>query len=460
MLQIKKLATLLVAGWVVLSCYSSCSHKTESYRNPHLIYKAYTPSSTDKVVNRERYHDQLQGFWLATCIANWTGLITEMDKIGNIGAIQTGAFYTRNSWGQPDQPNIWAQGQPSNLSPTIDFVFAAPDSMWGADDDTDIEYLYQELLWKHQTSILTGEQIREGWLRHIKHEEENFLWVSNQKAFDLMKQGMVPPATGHPANNPEYEMIDAQLTTELFGLLAPGRPDIALQMALLPVQTTARENSQWIATFYITLFSLAGAADETKPVKERLFQMAEQAKKGLPPGSYAHKMYDYVWAKYKQGIPWEQTRDSVYYRYQVQQADGYNFTSRNLYCNGCYAAGINFAASLISLFYGEGDLKETIKIAALAGWDSDNPTATWGGLLGFMMGRKAVEQAFNQSFSNRFDIHRTRVGFEPPGIDNFEAMAQKGIGIIDRVVQEEMKGGVDVKKNLWYIPQRPHSQKR
>lgn len=460
MLQIKKLATLLFSGWVLLSCCSSCSHKTEPYKNPHLTYQSYTPSPTDRMVNRERYHDQLEGFWLGTCIANWTGLITEMDKIGNIGAIQTGAFYTRHSWGQPDQPNIWAQGQPSNLSPTIDFVFAAPDSMWGADDDTDIEYLYQELLWKHQTSILTGEQIREGWLRHIKHEEENYLWVSNQKAFDLMKQGMLPPATGDPANNPEYEMIDAQLTTELFGLLAPGRPDIALQMALLPVQTTARENSQWIAEFYITLFSLAAATDETLPVKERLRQMTTQARKQLPSGSYAQKMYDYVWANYKQGIPWEQTRDSVYHRYQVQQADGYNFTSRNLYCNGCYAAGINFAASLISLFYGEGDLKETIKIAALAGWDSDNPTATWGGLLGFMMGRKAVEQAFNRTFSHRFHIHRTRVGFEHDGIDHFAAMAQKGIGIIDRVVQEEMKGGVDLGKNVWYIPQSPHSQKR
>ena len=30
-----------------------------------------------------------------------------------------------------------------------------------------------------------------------------------------------------------------------------------------------------------------------------------------------------------------------------------------------------------------GTLKETIKIATLSGWDSDNPASTWGGLLGF-----------------------------------------------------------------------------
>ena len=52
-----------------------------------------------------------------------------------------------------------------------------------------------------------------------------------------------------------------------------------------------------------------------------------------------------------------------------------------------FASGINFASSLISYFYGKGDLKETIKIATLSGWDSDNPASTWGGLLGFIHGR-------------------------------------------------------------------------
>lgn len=32
-------------------------------------------------ISREKYSDQLYGFWLGQSIANWTGLITEMDKI-------------------------------------------------------------------------------------------------------------------------------------------------------------------------------------------------------------------------------------------------------------------------------------------------------------------------------------------------------------------------------------------
>ena len=43
-----------------------------------------------------------------------------------------------------------------------------------------------------------------------------------------MNQGIVPPETSNPDINPYYEMIDAQLTTEIFGLFAPTKPKIAL----------------------------------------------------------------------------------------------------------------------------------------------------------------------------------------------------------------------------------------
>lgn len=404
------------------------------------------------IISRSTYQEQLYGFWLGQCIANWTGLVTEMDRIGNVGEIKTGDFYTRDDWGKPDQPSIWGEGRPSELSPTIDFVFRDTNEVWGADDDTDIEYMYQHLLYTHQTSLLTPEQIREGWMKHIKSEEENFLWVSNQKAFDLMQKGMLPPETSDPKNNEHFEMIDAQLTTEIFGLFAPARPDIALEMAHLPIRTTAEKDAALIAGFYVKMYALASKVDPDLPIDRQLLWMADQSRTILQGATYAADMYDYVKAKFESGISWEQTRDSIYYRYQVNQADGYDITSKNLYCNGCFAAGINFAASLVSLFYGQGDIIETIKIGVLTGWDSDNPTATWGGLIGFMIGKEGVEKAFDRKFSNKFDIHRTRQKFPGGGIDSFENMAKRGIAIIDRVVNEEMKGRVDLQKNIWIIP--------
>lgn len=436
---------------LLLMVVCSCGQKGKTPLNRE-INPFGDNSAKELTLPRSVYQDKLYGFWLGQCIANWTGLVTEMDKIGDIGDIKTGRFYTRYDWGKPDQPSIWAEGVPSDLSPTIDFVFRDTNEVWGADDDTDIEYMYQHLLYTNGTAVLTPEQIRDGWLKHIKHEEENFLWVSNQKAFDLMKEGILPPETSNPQNNEHYEMIDAQLTTEIFGLFAPARPDIALKMAYLPIRTTARRNAAYIAEFYVNMHALAYRPGSDLSLGDQLRQMADQSRQLLPDSSYTADMYDFVKAKYDSGITWEQTRDSIYHRYQVEGRAGYDITSQNLYCNGCFAAGINFAASLVSLFYGQGDIVETIKIGVLTGWDSDNPTATWGGLLGFMIGKEGVEKAFGRKFSNRFDIHRTRQGFSENGIDTFERMAERGLTIIDKVVEAEMNGIVDFQRNVWVIP--------
>lgn len=72
-------------------------------------------------------------------------------------------------------------------------------------------------------------------------------------------------------------------------------------------------------------------------------------------------------------------------------------------------------------------------------------------MLGFMLGKARVEKAFNRGFASQFNIHRSRQKFPDNGIDNFSAMAEKGIYIIDRVVQEQLKGGVGLKKDVWYM---------
>ena len=418
-----------------------------------LLLSSCNPSSNDFIeISREKYSNQLYGFWLGQSIANWTGLITEMDKIGNIGEIKTGNFYTREDWGGMDSRSIWEDMSIDKSNIKIEFSLRTQDEVWGSDDDTDIEYMYQFLLNYFDTSILSPSQIREGWVKHIKAEEENYLWVSNQRAFDLMNQGILPPETGEPSNNEFYNMIDAQLTTEIFGLFSPTRPDFAIRMAELPIKTSARGEAQEIAEFYVRMHSLASNPKEFNSIKENIFWIANESRKYLSDNNYPAKMYDFTEGLYNSGIRWEQARDSIYLRYQVEQKDGYDITSKNLYCNGCFAAGINFASSLVSLFYGEGDIKNTIKIGTLSGWDSDNPTSTWGGLIGFLIGKEMIEKEFNTNFSSKFNIHRTRQNFPNNGIDSFNYMAAEGIKVIDRVVEKELKGKINLVKNTWVIP--------
>ena len=443
-----KYLTILFTRILILSCLVRSQDKLI---DTDLEYPVYKPLSTDRIISRKNYVDQLQGFWLGQCIANWTGLITEMDKIEH-------PFYTDADWKGPDQPNIWGNYVPSSNN-IIDYYFIDKGDVWSADDDTDIEYMYQYLLDYHNVSILSPDQIREGWLNHIYSNEsapnnENFLWVSNESAYYLMKEGLVPPFTSEPENNSHYTMIDAQLTTEIFGLFSPARPDIALQMAHLPIRTTAKYDAEWISEFYVTMHSLASAVPDSLLIEKKLVWLAKEARKRLPDSAYSAKMYDFIYASYTTNLDkndWEKTRDQVYQRYQKNSTDGYSYQQP-------FDAGINFAASLISLFYGAGNIPRTIQIGTLAGWDSDNPTATWGGLLGFLLGKEGIKKGFNKSnFSDAYWIHRTRRNFpdHTPGMegeDTFQLMARRGIYIIDRVVLEEMKGGVDLNKDVWYIP--------
>lgn len=445
---------------------TSCTEQAVSPAKTTSANQAATTQEHPQLISRTAYIKKLQGLWLGESIANWTGLVTEFDKIAP-------PFYTSKDWNTPDHPNTWGNYVPHTR--TIGFYFVKQGKPWGADDDTDMEYLYQYLLEQNHTSLLTPQQIRAGWLEHIytnedapfykmfpdsKLERENFLWVSNEKALYLMKAGLLPPATSEPQHNPNAHSIDAQLTTELFGALAPARPDVALKIAELPIRTTAKGDAEWAAKFYVIMYSLASASDESATMEVRTLWMAAQARAQLPEGSTIAKMYDFVKASYDANPDksnWEKTRDAVYERYQHSSHDGYVYRE-------AFDAGINFAASLVSLFYGQGDIAKTIKIGCLAGWDSDNPTATWGGLLGFMLGKEGIEKAFNQyDLSDTYWIHRTRRRFPDhtpteDGEDSFLQMAERGATVIDRVVIEQMGGQVDSARGVWIIPVRAETQ--
>lgn len=382
--------------------------------------------SEELTISRSDYQDRLRAFWLSQNIANWTGLQTEGDRI-------TIPYYTDDDWRA--------------------FRFIVSGGTWRSDDDTDIEYIYQHALETYQTEILTPEQIRDQWLEHIWEEEENYLWVSNQSAYDLMLDGVLPPMTSDPSLNPNWEQIDAQLTTEIFGLFAPARPDVALAMGELPVQVTARGNAEIAAKFYIVMHSLApytiehidDSNGDGDPYDEQVLWLATQARVQTPDDSYIAAMYDWILDEYQNNPDkdgWEATRDAFHYHYIEGGADDYTYTN-------WYDSGSNFGLSIISLLYGQGDLRRTIQIGSLAGMDSDNPTATWGGLIGFLYGYDAVAETFGRDrYSDSYLINRTRQ-FEE-GIDNFTAMSERGIGIIDRVVVNQMGG--EIIGDDWIIP--------
>ena len=93
---LKYLGVYIVLSLTLLSCNDKEQNKNivnvNALKDTTFNYISYKPNLTDKIISRSEYLNKLEGFWLGQCIANWTGLVTEMDKIGNVGEIKTGAF--------------------------------------------------------------------------------------------------------------------------------------------------------------------------------------------------------------------------------------------------------------------------------------------------------------------------------------------------------------------------------
>lgn len=73
---------------------------------------------------------------------------------------------------------------------------------------------------------LSVEQLGEQWL-----ENNAGSWGSSEQALLLLKRGIKPPDTGHPRYNKLWWTIGPQFSSDVYGALNPGTPNVAAEMA-------------------------------------------------------------------------------------------------------------------------------------------------------------------------------------------------------------------------------------
>ena len=241
---------------------------------------------------------------------------------------------------------------------------------WSTDDDTHVEWLDLHILETYGVDP-TYEQIRDEWVDHLNGD----IWVATRRARDLMDDGVLPPETGSPALNPDGAWaIDAQLETELFGLINPGRPERAREQARFFAQVTNSGPAVDASAFYAHMYSVAfGMAD----VKE----IIDHARAAEPDNSIVAPIVDAV-VRWHNESPddWRTTREQIRIAYDDDPE--------------WWASRVNFAATIMALIYGQGDLRATIDIAGLAGWDADNNMTTAAGLIGIIVGFDELPEPF------------------------------------------------------------------
>ena len=302
-------------------------------------------------IDEASYRDRVHGSWLATMVANHTGLPVE---------------------------GIWLEAP--GPGDTIELVLL---DQWSTDDDTHVEWLDLHILETYGLNP-TYEQIAVEWVDHLNGD----IWVATKRARELMDEGVVPPATGSPELNPDGAWaMDAQLETELFGLINPGRPDRAREQARFFARVTSSGPAVDASAFYAHMYSVAFGSSDPRSI-------IEHARAGEPADSVVAPIADAVLTWHDESPDdWRSTRERIRVAYDDDPE--------------WWASRVNFASTIMALLYGDGDIRETLNIAGLAGWDADNNMTTSVGLLGVMVGfdqlpepfRSATDVYFNEDLS-------------------------------------------------------------
>ncbi len=228
------------------------------------------------------------------------------------------------------------------------------------------------------------------------------LWHANRNGRDNLRKGIAPPDSGHPEFNTHADDIDYQIEADYSGLIAPGLPNVAIELGekfgRLMNYGDGLYGGQFVGGMYAEAFF---ENDMEKIVRAGL--------ECIPEGSqYAECIRD-VLAWYKQNPDdWQKTWQLIENKYQD------NPDYRRFSCNkGDFNidAKINGAYIVMGLLYGEGDPDKTIVISTRCGQDSDCNPSNAGGILFTTIGFKNLPEKFTSALNPEGKFSHTPYNF-------------------------------------------------
>ncbi len=255
-----------------------------------------------------------------------------------------------------------------------------------------INQFHQDDIYVEMTFLRTLEI--HGWDVSIRQAGIDFansgyrLWHANRAGRDNLRNGIAPPDSGHPRFNKHADDIDYQIEADYSGLIAPGMPNIAIELGekfgRLMNYGDGLYGGQFVGGMYAEAFF------EDDPGK-----IVEAGLKCVPDGSQFVECVDDVIRWHKQNPDdWQKTWQLVEAKYQDNPA------YRRFSCDkGDFNidAKINAAYIVMGMLYGQGDLDRTIVISTRCGQDSDCNPANSGGVIGTVIGRSKLPKRFTSA---------------------------------------------------------------
>ncbi len=213
------------------------------------------------------------------------------------------------------------------------------------------------------------------------------LWHANKAGRDNLRSGIAPPDSGHPKFNKHADDIDYQIEADFAGLIAPGMPNVAIQLGekfgRLMNYGDGLYGGQFVSGMYAEAFF------ETDIIK-----IIEAGLRCIPKESQYYECITDVLGWYGQHPDdWTKTWQLVNEKYHLNPA------YRRFSCTGPESdfnidAKINGAYIVMGLLYGQGDPDQTIIISTRCGQDSDCNPSNAAGILFTTIGFRDLPEKY------------------------------------------------------------------
>jgi len=248
------------------------------------------------------------------------------------------------------------------------------------DDDISGTFTFLRALPDYGYSLsLTATQIGQTWLNYLI-ENRTVLWwgglgnSTEHTAYLRLKNGIPAPQSGSIALNGKVvaEQIGAQIFIDGWGLIAPGDPVLAVDLARRAASVSHDGEAIYCAQVVAALVSQAFI----EPNIDKLLDIAVAL---IPNDSVTYRLIATV-RDWHAGEPdWHVTRAKLASHY------GYD-----KYGGNCHIIP-NHGLVILSLLYGAGDLGRSLSIVNTCGWDTDCNAGNVGCIMGVRNGLNAFE---------------------------------------------------------------------
>lgn len=194
-------------------------------------------------------------------------------------------------------------------------------------------------------------------------------WSAEELALRNIRAGMMPPISAK-WNNPFNEWIGAQMRGAICGMVAPGNPKLAAELAWKDGEVSHINNGILGEIFNAVMISLSFVCEDTKEIVKTAISL-------IPSDSEYHSVVSFAYNCCLKYEDWHDALSQCEKKYIK-----YNWI--HAYPNAC--------CEVIALMYGEGDYEKTLNIITMCGIDADCNAGMIMPVLGIQKGMSIIPE--------------------------------------------------------------------